>query len=113
LREDGWAELRPTYETGQVVTRQFVFEGDTLKLNADCGYGFIRVELLDPQFQPYPGFAADECDPVVSGRKQIWYTVSWQGKTDVRTFWNKPVRIRFDLTEAGLYAFQFVKENGL
>ena len=113
LREDGWAELRPTYETGQVITRQFVFAGDTLRVNADCGYGFMRVELLDPQFQPYPGFAADDCDPVVGEREQVWHTVSWHGKTDVRALWNKPVRIRFALTEASLYAFQFVQENRL
>jgi hypothetical protein len=106
LREDGWAELRPTYETGQVITRQFVFEGDTLKLNADCGYGFIRVELLDPHFAPYPGFAAAECDPVFGPRDQTWHTVSWQGKQDVRALWNKPCRLRFHLQQATLYAFQ-------
>lgn len=111
LREDGWAELRPTYETGQVITRQFVFEGDTLRLNADGSYGFIRVELLDPHFQPYSGFAAADCDPVVGNRDQIWHTVSWQGQRDVSALWNKPVRLRITLQEATLYAFQFVQEN--
>ncbi|MEZ4730707.1 MAG: hypothetical protein R3E79_26570 [Caldilineaceae bacterium] len=107
LREDGWAALHPIYETGQVLTRQFVFEGNTLTLNANCHHGFIRVELLDPHFQPYPGFAADDCDPVVGPHDQIWHTVAWQGRTDVRSLWNQPVRIRFTLMEATLYAFQF------
>ena len=110
LREDGWAALRPIDETGQVLTRQFVFEGNRLRLNADCGYGSLQVELLDPYFQPYPGFAAADCDPVVGERDQIWHTVSWQGQSDVRALWNKPVRIRFQLHEASLYAFQFIEE---
>lgn len=110
LREDGWAVLRPTDETGQVITRQFVFAGNTLKLNADCGYGFIRVELLDSAFQPYAGFAAADCDPVAGRRDQIWHTVTWQGRSDVSALWNQPVRIRFQLNEASLYAFQFTEE---
>jgi len=102
LREDGWAALCPTDEQGQVITRQFVFAGNTLRLNANCGYGFARVELLDPQFQPYPGFALDECDPIAGPREQIWHTVSWRGNPDVSALWNKPVRMRITLSEAPL-----------
>jgi hypothetical protein len=109
LREDGWAELRPLYEQGQVITRQFVFEGNTLHINANVAGGFIRVELLDPYFQPYPGFSASDCDPIHAPREEIWHTVSWQGNRDVSTLWDKPVRIVFHLHQAGLYAFQFVE----
>ena len=108
LREDGWAELKPTYEMGQVITRQFVFEGDTLKINAEAYGGYVRVEALDPQFKPYEGFSADDCDPVYSDDpKQIWHTVRWKGNADVRALWNKPVRLAFHLHQASLYAFQF------
>ena len=107
LREDGWARLAPEYETGQVYTKQFVFEGDALRVNAECNYGYLQVELLDPQFQPYEGFAAELCDPVIGAPDKIWHTVRWQGKSDLRTLWNKPVRIRFTLHEASIYAFQF------
>ena len=62
LREDGWAELRPSYERGQVITRQLVFEGDTLKVNADGYGGYLRVEILDPYFKPYEGFSAEDCE---------------------------------------------------
>ena len=108
LREDGWAELRPTYEMGQVITRQFVFEGDTLKINADAYGGYVKVEVLDPQFKPYEGFSAEDCDPVCSDDpKQIWHKVRWKGNGDVRSLWNKPVRMVFHLHQASLYAFQF------
>ena len=114
LREDGWAELKPTYERGKVITRQFVFEGDALKVNADAYGGYVRVEVLDPCFQPYDGFSAEECDPVYSDDPdQIWHTVSWKGKTDVRSLWNKPVRLVFHLHQASLYAFQFEETQGV
>ena len=109
LREDGWAKLKPTYEQGRVYTKQFVFAGDTLKINADCDYGFILVEILDPKFEPYEGFSAQDCDALHASKGQIWHTVTWNGKTDVRTLWNKPVRLCFHLLESSLYAFQFVE----
>ena len=108
LREDGWAELKPSYEQGKATTRQFVFEGDTLRLNAEAYGGYIRVEVLDPQFKPYEGFSAEDCDPVYSDDPaQIWHTVRWNGSSDVRSLWNKPVRVVFHLHQASLYAFQF------
>ena len=108
LREDGWAELKPTYEQGSAFTRQFVFEGDALKVNAEAYGGYLKIEALDPQFKPYEGFSAAECDAVCSDNlKQIWHTVRWLGNPDVRALWNKSVRLRFHLHQASLYAFQF------
>ncbi len=108
LREDGWAELKPNYEMGQVITRQFVFEGDTLKINAEAYGGYVKVEMLDTHFRPYEGFSAEDCDPVYSDDpNQIWHTVRWKGNSDVGALWNKQVRIAFHLHQASLYAFQF------
>ena len=107
LREDGWAKLVPNYESGQVYTKQFVFEGDALRVNADCSYGYVRVELLDPTFAPYEGFSAEQCDALTGAPDEIWHNVSWQGRSDLRALWNRPVRIRFSLREASIYAFQF------
>lgn len=56
LREDAWAKLKPSYERGKVFTRQFVFEGDTLKINADAYGGYVRVEVLDSEFKTYKDF---------------------------------------------------------
>ena len=105
LREDGWAVLRPRYEHGAVVTKQFVFEGDTLRVNADVYGGYLQVAVLDPSFNPYPGFGAADCSPVTTTqRDQVWHTVRW-GDADLRTLWNKPVRLVFHLHQASLYAF--------
>lgn len=111
LREDGWAELRPSYEYGQVITRQFVFEGNRLRVNADVSGGYICVAVLDPYFQPYPGFAAEECDAVHAPAEQIWHTVSWQGERTLSALWDKPVRLVFHLHQASLYAFEFTADS--
>lgn len=108
MREDGWAELKPTYESGIAYTKQFVFEGDMLKINAACEYGFVKVALLNEYREPYEGFSAAECDPVHGPAEQIWHTVSWAGRTDTSALWNKPVVIAFHLCESSLFAFQFV-----
>jgi hypothetical protein len=109
LREDGWARLSPRREQGRVLTKQFVFEGDRLRVNADCAFGHVRVELLDPMLQPYAGFGAADCDPIHDARTATqWHTVTWKGNADVRALWNKPVMAAFHLHEASLYAFEFV-----
>lgn len=110
LREDGWARLRPSYEHGEVITRQFVFEGNALHVNADCGGGYLRVEVLDPYFKPYPGFEAASCLPI-TGAKSIWHEVVWQApdgeRADLRAMWDQPVRLQIELHQASIYAFQF------
>lgn len=107
LREDGWAELRPKYEAGQVITKQFVFEGTVLRVNADCSYGALRVALLDAEMKPYPGFSLEESIPLHAPSEQIWHVAGWKGSPDFRRLWNKPVRICFSLLESSLYGFHF------
>ena len=107
LREDGWAALRPKDELGQVVTKQFVFEGDELRVNADCAYGTMRVALLDSELRPYPGFSLEQSVPLHAPFSQIWHTAAWEGGPDLRHLWNKPVRVQFSLIESTLYGFQF------
>lgn len=105
LREDGYAALRCRHRTGRVLTKQFVFEGDRLRVNAECGFGHARIELLDPYHKPYDGFRVGECD-LIHG-EGVWHTVTWNGSADVRALWNKPARIAFHLDDADLYGFEF------
>jgi hypothetical protein len=114
LREDGYAELRCRHKAGRVLTKQFVFAGDRLRINADCGFGHARVELLDPHHQAYEGFSAADCDAIHG--VGLWHTVTWKGQADVRALWNKPVRLAFHLDDASLFGFEFcsgdVKHGG-
>lgn len=112
LREDGWAAMRPHTEHGQVITRQFVFEGDALRINAESSGGYVQVEVLDPYFKPYPGFSSAECLPIHGAKpSQVWHEVVWRDtsgeRSDLRQLWNQPCRLRIELHQATLYAFQF------
>ena len=109
LREDGWAAIKPTYERGDAYTTQFLFEGDKLRVNALCDYGFIKVEILDPELKPYPGFSLDESTPIHGPSTRIWHDVRWTGGKSLSSLWNKPIRLRFHLLESSLYAFQFAE----
>ena len=51
--------------------------------------GYVRVELLDPFFQPYEGFSAQQCDPLIGAADQLWHTVRWPGGSDLRLLWGQ------------------------
>ncbi len=105
MREDGFAELRPIHARGRLFTRQFVFEGATLRVNASCGSGCVRVELLDPMFKPCTGFSAQDCRPLRG--ESVWHSIAWESGAKLETLWNKPVRICFHLDQASIFSFQF------
>jgi hypothetical protein len=108
LREDGYAALRSRH-AGRVLTKQFVFEGDRLRINANVQFGHARVEVLDPHHRPYIGFSAADCDPIHGD--DIWHTVTWRGNADVRALWNTPVRLAIHLVDADLYGFAFYDQE--
>jgi len=97
------------YKGGELTTEPFTFEGNRLSLNVDTGaMGDGRVSILKPDGTPYPGFEAKDCD-IVNGD---WFDkiVGWsRGKNDVSSLAGKPVRLRFEMRGATLYAFQFVR----
>jgi hypothetical protein len=91
-----------------VVTQPLVFRGRRLSLNfSTSAAGGIRVEIQDAGGQPLPGFALDDC-PEVFG-DTLERTVGWQGGSDVSALAGKPVRLRFALRDADLFAFQFTE----
>ena len=54
------------------------------------------------------GFSQADADEVFGD--QIEGVVSWQGNRDVSSLAGKPVRIRFVLNDADLYAFRFAAD---
>ena len=61
--------------------------------------------MHDAEGNPIEGFALDDCPEmfadVIEGK------VAWEGETDVSGLAGKPVRLRFALMDADLYAFKF------
>lgn len=105
LRQDGYVRIEPQHASGSLLTRQFVFEGDTLYLNLNADFGWARVEILDDEMVPVPGFSRSECE-IIRG-DSIAHEVRWKGSKDVRSLWNRPIRLKIYINDCWLYGFRF------
>jgi hypothetical protein len=76
-----------------------------LELNV-AARGFVRVGLLDEAGNEIPGFTPQDCDPIQADAMR--HTVSWRGSADVSRLAGRPVRLRMELQDSDLFAFQFV-----
>ena len=110
LRLDGFASMQPADKRGQFTTRPLTFNGDRLQLNGRCSRpGAIRVELLDTDGHPLPGFSLADCDPFQGD--SLRHTVTWRKGARIPASIPRTVRLRFELTSADLFAFQFVSDD--
>lgn len=106
LRLDGFVSISGDFQGGTFRTKRVRFQGDRLELNfATSAAGAIRVELQDPQGNPYPGFSRENCAPIYGD--SIDRTVVWNDAPDLAALAGKPVRLLFELKDADLYAFRF------
>lgn len=108
LRQDGFVSLHAGLEGGEVVTKPLVFAGKRLTLNmATSAAGGVRVEIQDEAGKPLAGFGLDDCDVVFGD--ELERIVTWKGSSDVGKLAGKPVRLRFVLRDADVYALRFVE----
>jgi hypothetical protein len=112
LRLDGFASMQAGPEPGTVTTRLLTFTGRTLTVNFEesvKGYvanpSALRVELLDGQGKPLPGFTAADADPITTSG--VRHRAAWRGKSDLGALAGGPIRIRFQIQNGKLFAFQF------
>ncbi len=102
LRLDGYVSLDAGRPPGTITTHLLEPRGN-LYLNADVK-GELRVELLDRDNRPIPGFSAADCEPIRSD--SIRHRVKWRsGKA--RAQHPDEAKVRFLLREASLYSFVF------
>lgn len=106
LRTDGFASAYGSHEGGELVTRPVIFAGNELVLNLSTATrGGVRVEIQLPDGEPVAGFALHEC-PAILG-DSLEHVVQWEEGSDVGGLAGQPVRIRFELRDSDLYAWQF------
>ncbi len=105
LRLDGFASVYAPLSGGAMITKPLVFSGNRLEINfATSAGGRLRVEIQDEQGTPIPGFALDDCH--LQYGDQLDRVVTWQGGTDVGALAGRPVRLRFELKDAHVFALQ-------
>jgi hypothetical protein len=67
--------------------------------------GVARVAILDEQDNAFPGYSVGECDPIQSD--SIRYVVTWGGNNDVSPLAGQLVRLRLEMENCQVFAFQF------
>ncbi|MCY4527913.1 MAG: hypothetical protein OXD46_02630 [Chloroflexi bacterium] len=106
LRTDGFVSVNAGYRGGEFTTQPLIFSGRELELNySTSAVGSIKVEIQDTDGSVIPGFGLDDF-PEKYG-DEIDGNVSWNGGGDVSALAGKPVRLRFALKDADIYAFKF------
>jgi hypothetical protein len=106
LRLDGFVSVNAPMSGGELVTRPLTFTGSKLFLNfATSAAGSLKVELQDADGKTLPGFALADCEELFGD--SVDRAVVWKSGANLATLAGKPVRIRFTLNDADLYAFQF------
>jgi len=105
-RLDGFVSADAPYAGGRLLTPPLVFRGERLELNIDvAAMGVARVEIQDGGGRPIPGFALEDCDRIL--KNDVSYVARWKGEADVSALAGQPIRLRFEMRSARLYAFQF------
>jgi hypothetical protein len=74
-------------------------------LQAGDLWGTVRVELLDENQDPIPGYSLEECHPIRDDAVRI--PVRWQSREDVEELEARTICVRFRLNMATLYAYTF------
>ena len=106
LRMDGFVSIRADSQGGEMITKPIAFSGKCLQMNfSTSAAGLIKVEIQDASGKPIPGFALEDCPEIFGDR--INQVVAWKQGSDVSKLAGKPIRLRFVMKDADLYAIQF------
>lgn len=101
-RLDGFASLDADETEGVVETVPLRIPNGDLEINADASEGQVSVEVLTTDGQVQQGFSIDDCVPLTSDN--IRHSVQWKSATLDNA--KQPLRLRFVLDSASLYAFR-------
>jgi hypothetical protein len=106
LRLDGFVSLHAPMSGGEVITKPITFTGKALTMNfATSAAGGVKIEIQDANGKAMTGFALSDCEEHFGD--SIERTVVWKNGRDVSSLAGKPVRLRFTLKDADLYAIKF------
>jgi hypothetical protein len=108
VRRHGFASMHAGARGGEFTTRPILFGGGQLILNyATSAAGSIQVELQNEQGRPVPGFYMPEMAPLFGD--ELDAVVRWKNGGDLSGLIGKPVRFRFLLKDADLFAMRVAK----
>lgn len=117
ILKDRFVESYAYGESGYILTKEFILNGDSLELNyqSQNKNGYIKVEIIEKQplddneiivhgGKLIKGYTLEECNPMRGG--SIAETVCWNGNSDLSNLRGKAVSLRFFIKNAGVYTFR-------
>ena len=106
LRTDGFISVRAGAGKGEFLTHPLTFTGNTLIVNySTSAAGSMQVELQTVEGTPLKGFQLEDCAPIIGD--EIERTIHWKEDPKLEELAEKPVRLRFVMTECDVYSFGF------
>ncbi len=107
---DGFVAAHAKLSGGELLTKKLIFSGSALQLNfSTSAAGSVRVEIQGADGRAIEGFALDDCQEIYGDA--LAREVCWKGDSDLSSLAGKPLRLRFALSDADLFAFQFFTEG--
>ena len=108
LRRDGFASMDADDKGGTLTTRPVKFTGQHLFVNADAAGGELVAEVMGENGKVLDGLSAAECIAVQTDKTK--QAIVWKAGSLAAAV-GKPVRFRFRLKNARLFAFWMSKEK--
>lgn len=110
LRLDGFVSVSAPPSGGEMITKPLTFSAAsddvTLFVNfATSAVGALKCELQDVHGQPIAGFSVEECVELFGDR--VDQPVSWSSSAKLSSLAGIPIRLRFVMRDADLFAVQF------
>jgi hypothetical protein len=103
LRRDGFASMEAGKEAGTLTTRAVRFSGKYLFVNAAAAKGELRADVVDKDDKVIAPYTRENCEPIRVDKTRV--VVKWRGADDLAKLAGTPVRLRFHVRDAALYAF--------
>ena len=109
MRLDGFMSADAGTAEGELTTVPLVFDGSRVELNVQTSVsGSLKAEILGEDGKALPGYSLDECRAIKGNF--IRTVLSWKSGDDVSALQGRPIRLRFVMRHAKLYAFQFCSD---
>ena len=106
MRLDGFVSVQAPRMGGEFTTPPLTFAGNQLELNlSTSAAGSAKVEMQGADGRRVEGFGLDDCVEMIGDR--VDFRVRWGSGSDLASLAGKPVRLRFALKDADLFALQF------
>ena len=112
--EDGLMSLEAVNE-GAIVTKPFIFTGETLNVNASINQkGYIKFELIDATAnqtsdkEPIENREFKDCDDLKADKHN--HLVTWSGESSLSKWSGRPVRLAIRMKKSRLHSLHFKKE---